>query len=89
MLFRSWYGQGRVFDVIQAAPKPKGRLYVDVGTEEGAATLRNARRLARLLVRRGLRRNDGSLRYAEDAGGRHSEADWAHRLTGALQFLLN
>jgi hypothetical protein len=28
------------------------------------------------------------LRYVEHAGGRHNEADWASRLEGALEFLL-
>jgi predicted alpha/beta superfamily hydrolase len=83
-----WYGQGRIFNLIQSAPKPAGRVYVDVGASEGAATVRNARRLARLLTRRGLRRKGGSLRYVEDSRGRHTEADWARRLPGALEFLL-
>jgi hypothetical protein len=47
-----WYGQGRIFDVVTTA-SPAGRVYVDVGMHEGAGTLRNARRLARLLTRRG------------------------------------
>ena len=83
-----WFGQGRIFDVIQAAPVPRGRVYVDVGGQEGPSTLRNARRLARLLTRRGLRRKTGSLRYVEDPRGRHSEDDWARRLPAALEFLL-
>ena len=47
-----------------------------------------ARRLARLLTRRGWRRKNGLLRYVEDTRGRHSEADWARRLPEALEFLL-
>ena len=82
-----WYGQGRIFDVVTTA-SPAGRVYVDVGMHEGAGTLRNARRLARLLTRRGWRRKNGLLRYVEDGRGRHSEADWARRLPGALEFLL-
>jgi hypothetical protein len=41
-----------------------------------------------MLTRRGWRRKNGLLRYVEDARGRHSEADWARRLPGALEFLL-
>ena len=82
-----WSGLGRIFDVVTAAT-PAGRVYVDVGTYEGVGTLRNARRLARLLTRRGWRRKNGLLRYVEDVRGRHSEADWARRLPGALEFLL-
>ena len=83
-----WFGQGQIFDVIDTAPAPTGRVYIDAGAHEGAVTLRNARRLARVLTRRGLRRKDGSLRYIEDARGRHGEANWSRRLTGALEFLL-
>jgi predicted alpha/beta superfamily hydrolase len=83
-----WYGQGRIFDVVSAVSTPAGRVYVDVGTHEGVGTLRNTRRLARTLTRRGWRRKNGSLRYVEDPRGRHSEDDWARRLPGALEFLL-
>jgi predicted alpha/beta superfamily hydrolase len=99
-----WYGQAAILDFIGEAQTPTGRLYVDVGTAEGAGTFRDARRLGRLLVRKGFtreRRGRGRqasasrraadralLRYLEDQGGRHSEADWARRLGPALEFLL-
>ena len=99
-----WYGQAAILDFIGEAQTPTGRLYVDVGTAEGAGTLRDARRLGRLLVRKGFtreRRGPGRrasasrraadravLRYLEDQGGHHSEADWARRLGPALEFLL-
>ncbi len=84
---------------------PRGKVYLDVGTGEGAGTLRDVRRLGRLLVgkdsdagaarsrrpRRSSadRRTASSLRYVEDAGARHTEAAWAWRLQGALEFLLS
>jgi predicted alpha/beta superfamily hydrolase len=98
-----WFGQHKILDFIAEARPPHGRLYVDVGTGEGAGTVRDARRLGRLLVRRGFRRerraqsrsarrtrgvDRPSLRYLEDAGARHTEAAWAWRLEGALTFLL-
>ena len=96
-----WFGQGAVINFIREARTPRGRIYLDVGTNEGAATLRDARRLGRLLVRKGFRRKSrakfpGSrraserptLQYVEAPGGRHQEADWAERLPGALEFLL-
>jgi hypothetical protein len=69
---------------------------VDVGTQEGAGTLRDARRLGRLLVRKGFVRNRrrppsrvaSRLRYVEDPAGRHNEVSWARRLENALEFLL-
>jgi predicted alpha/beta superfamily hydrolase len=86
-----WFGQGAVLDFIAQARTPRGRLYLDVGMQEGAGTLKDARRLGRLLVRRGFRRTPraaSALRYVEDPQGRHQEAAWARRLEGALDFLL-
>jgi len=102
-----WFGQGAIVDFIRDARVPRGRVYLDVGTSEGAGTLRDVRRLGRLLVRKGFRRRrrpafagagsvpgerrsspSSSLRYVEDAGGRHTEAAWASRLEAALAFLL-
>ncbi len=51
-----WFGQGAILDFIQAARVPRGRVYLDVGTAEGERTLRDVRRLGRLLVRKGFRR---------------------------------
>jgi predicted alpha/beta superfamily hydrolase len=91
-----WFGQGAVIDFISEARVPRGRLYLDVGMQEGIGTLRDARRLARLLVRNGFTRDKrrGSsrapqrLRYVEDPDGGHGEWDWARRLEGALEFVL-
>jgi predicted alpha/beta superfamily hydrolase len=87
-----WFGQGAVLDFIGDARTPRGRMYLDVGMQEGAGTLKDARRLGRLLVRKGFRRQPRAayaLRYVEDASGRHNEASWARRLDGALDFLLS
>jgi predicted alpha/beta superfamily hydrolase len=92
-----WFGQGAIVDFVRDARVPRGRVYLDIGTAEGAAALRDVRRLGRLLVRKGFRRQRRgagptgerpSLRYVEDAGARHTEAAWAWRLEGALAFLL-
>jgi predicted alpha/beta superfamily hydrolase len=102
-----WFGQGAIVDFIRDARVTRGRVYLDVGTSEGAGTLRDVRRVGRLLVRKGFRRRrqpafagagsasgerrsstSSTLRYVEDAGGRHTEAAWASRLEAALAFLL-
>jgi len=99
-----WFGQGTIVDFVRDARTPAGRLYVDAGTGEGPAVLRDVRRLGRLLVRKGFKREQRArategrratssgerplLRYVEDAGARHTEAAWARRLEGALTFLL-
>ena len=57
-----WFGQGAILDYIGAANAPGGRIYLDVGGREGAATLKHARQLARLVVRRGFRRDTRAKR---------------------------
>jgi predicted alpha/beta superfamily hydrolase len=98
-----WFGQGAAVDYVRDARLPRGRLYLDVGTGEGPGTLRDVRRLGRLLVRKGFRRQRRSrvgtsisrrspsaatLGYVEEPGARHTEGAWAWRLEGALAFLL-
>ena len=51
-----WFGQGAILDFIHEARVPRGRVYLDVGTGEGTGTVRDVRRLGRLLVRKGFRR---------------------------------
>src|SRR5215510_3458436 len=57
-----WFGQGAILDYVGAAKAPGGRVYLDVGGREGAGTLKHARQLARLLVRKGFRRDTRSTR---------------------------
>jgi predicted alpha/beta superfamily hydrolase len=67
-----WFGQGAILDYIGAANAPGGRIYLDVGGREGAGTLKHARQLARLLVRRGLRRDTRTRRAAVPAQERRT-----------------
>src|SRR5688572_4616110 len=50
-----WFGEGKIFPSVEAAPYVRGRLYLDVGTREGVNTLNNARAMRDLLVRKGYR----------------------------------
>lgn len=81
-----WFGGREILKFVEEARATRGRLYLDVGTEEGAGTLNNARALNRLLRRKGYRKD--TLAYLEAEGGRHTESDWAWRLPQALEFLL-
>lgn len=80
-----WFGRDRLFELLDASRLPRGRIYLDVGTAEGAGTLRDARALKRLLDGRGL---GDRLVYVEDRSGRHDEASWGRRIGGAIRFLL-
>jgi predicted alpha/beta superfamily hydrolase len=57
-----WFGQGAILDYIAAARAPGGRVYLDVGRQEGVNTVRHTRQLARLLVRKGFRRDTRARR---------------------------
>lgn len=68
-----WFGRGAVLDFIQAARvPPRGRVSLDVGTAEGAGTLRDVRRLGRLLVRKGFTRDRRAK--SRSGGGRSAKA---------------
>ena len=82
-----WFADGAIYDYIQRAPAVGGRIYLDVGTEEGDDELADARRLRDLLIERGYRL-DANLRYVEDEGADHGESWWGPRLRAALPFLL-
>ncbi|HEX9365560.1 MAG TPA: alpha/beta hydrolase-fold protein [Vicinamibacterales bacterium] len=81
-----WFGRPEILSFVQRSRVAHGRIYLDVGTNEGAGTLRDARMLNRLLRRKGYRGD--SLRYLEAQGHGHREDDWAWRLPRALEFLL-
>jgi predicted alpha/beta superfamily hydrolase len=81
-----WFGGREILNFVERARQTRGRIYLDVGTSEGAGTLRDARALNRLLRRKGYRKD--SLRYVEAEGHQHREPDWAWRLPQALEFLL-
>jgi len=81
-----WFGARRILEFVEAARYVRGRLYLDVGTEEGGGTLRDARALARILRAKGYGR--GEFKYVEATGHGHQENDWADRLPDALEFIL-
>jgi predicted alpha/beta superfamily hydrolase len=78
-----WFGRAALLDFVAEAKSPRGRIYVDVGALEGATTLRDARRLGRLLVKKGFVRDRRSRRPRRPYAGperRASRADARARL---------
>lgn len=82
-----WFADRAIFPVIEAAPFIPGRIYLDIGTEEGSASLANARRMRDLLVAKGYREGV-DLRWVEESGAGHTEAVWGRRFRAAVPFLL-
>jgi predicted alpha/beta superfamily hydrolase len=81
-----WFGRRAILSFVQESRVTGGRIYLDVGTNEGAGTLRDARTLNRVLRRKGFKGD--SLRYLEAGDHQHREDHWASRLPQALEFLL-
>lgn len=83
-----WFGDGAIFDFIEAAPFVPGRIYLDTGTEESPRMVEDIRRMTTLLRAKGYREGD-TLRVVVDAGATHHESHWGRRFRNALPFLLN
>lgn len=82
-----WFADRAIFHIAKAAGHVGGKLYLDVGTREGAGTLANAREMRDVLVANGyVLGND--LMWVEEEGGMHNEAAWGRRLRKALPFLV-
>ena len=82
-----WYGGRQIYEFVEKAPFVPGRVYVDVGTQEGNQELTDDRQLKDLLTQKGYRRGTDLL-YVVEMGGAHNEEAWARRLRRELHFLL-
>ena len=82
-----WWDDHRIVREVQSLrAKPRTRVWLDMGTDEGADATAGARLLRDALVARGWRL-DRDLKYFEAAGAKHSEAAWAERVEPFLRFL--
>jgi predicted alpha/beta superfamily hydrolase len=95
------FARGALMDYLERARFVGGRIYVDVGTNEGRPRNRDpldlrgspggyvqmVRDARDLLVRKGYREGR-DLMYVEEEGAVHNEAAWAERLPKLLRFLL-
>jgi predicted alpha/beta superfamily hydrolase len=70
----------------ELAPEPRPRIWLDVGTQEGARTLPDVEQFRDLLLKKGWRLGD-DLSYQRVEGAEHNEAAWAERVGPFLQFL--
>lgn len=82
-----WFADRAVFPFVEAAPKVDGRIYLDVGTNEGRDTVADVRRMKELLRWKGYR-TGRDLAFVVEMGGAHNERAWRRRLPAALPFLL-
>jgi len=81
-----WDRRAILKEVRNARPKPRLRIWLDIGTREGRHHVDNLRLLKTGLLKNGWVEGD-DLHYEEVQGGTHSERSWADRLERVLQFL--
>ena len=82
-----WWDQRSVLEAIERqATKPDLKIWLDMGTAEGAKPLRDTDMLERLLVKRGWR-NGVDLAYVKAQGAVHDERAWSDRFGAVLRFL--
>ena len=62
------------------------RIWLDVGTREGAKTVQDVERFRDVLIKKGWRLGP-DLHYERVEGAEHNEAAWAQRVGPFLQFL--
>jgi predicted alpha/beta superfamily hydrolase len=81
-----WDRRAILRNVREARPKPRLRMWVDIGTREGRHHVDNARLLKAGLLKEGWQEGD-DLHYEEVPGGTHSEGAWAARFDRVLKWL--
>lgn len=95
-----WVGNSAIFQTIEHTPFFPGKIYLDIGGQEGNPATRRkktgslenpyllaVRRLSEMLIRKGFVLGYHLL-YVEDLEGKHNEEAWARRLPDAFRFLL-
>ena len=82
-----WFAHGAIFEYVKHVPRWFGRVYLDIGTEEGPQHVRHLRRMHRLLAAKCPLPRD-QMMVVLDEGAHHSEHAWAGRFETAVRFLL-
>lgn len=82
-----WFAGRAIFSTLARSAHHSGRIYLDMGAQEGQVALRDARNLRKALVEHGYAPGR-ELHWVEDPDGRHTEVDWGRRFATALPFLL-
>jgi enterochelin esterase-like enzyme len=82
-----WWNQRVIHRFAAAAPvQPFPRIWLDIGTREGARIVEDVERFRDVLIEKGWRLNR-DLHYERVAGAEHNEAAWAQRVGPFLRFL--
>src|SRR5258708_38848973 len=84
-----WWDHRSILTIVnKTEPKPKLRIWLDVGVAEGARHVRDAELVNRLLLDRGWQRG-GDLTYLKAEGAVHDEDALSGRLDQVVRFLFS
>ena len=82
-----WWDQRSIISrFMKAVPRPKLRVWLDMGTAEGSRHVRDAGMLYRQMIRQGWREGV-DIQYFVAEGAEHNESAWASRFDRVLRFL--
>lgn len=82
-----WWNERVILRFADASPvHPLPRIWLDIGTREGARIVEDVERFRDVLLRKGWQ-TDRNLHYERIEGAEHNEAAWALRVGPFLQFL--
>jgi predicted alpha/beta superfamily hydrolase len=81
-----WRRRAILKTVAQIRRKPDLHIWLDIGTNESARALPDARDLNKALINKGWKAGE-DLCYSEVEGGQHNELAWAQRVAPMLKFL--
>lgn len=82
-----WWNQRAIIRETAALdPRPRPRIWLDVGTKEGARTVPDVEQFRDVLLKKGWRLGH-DLEYQRIGGGEHNEGAWAKRVGPFLEFL--
>jgi len=82
-----WWNQRVIHRFAAAAPvQPFPRIWLDIGTREGARSVEDVERFRDVLLKKGWRL-DRDLHYERVDGAEHNEVAWAQRVGPFLRFL--
>lgn len=82
-----WWNQRSILHFVeQHQPRPRPRIWLDIGTAEGAMHVRDTERLNRILLAKGWKEGD-NLSLLVVPGAVHDEDAWAARFDQVLRFL--
>ena len=82
-----WFAEEAISTMVEQSEQLVGRIYLGIDTDDGEATLANARRLRDLLLAKdGLSKQQ--LHYHEEQEGGQTEAAWAARIADGLAWAL-